>query len=113
MIRRPPRSTLFPYTTLFRSRTQSLRTCALLTIVDKSAVCFLRQTAGFMRISPTQRSAVLGRPALLQNASSSRKRTLFFFLLVMCAWRIVISPILPPHFPPAPTLHFPLPHYHT
>src|SRR2546430_12852158 len=25
MIRRPPRSTLFPYTTLFRSRTQQLR----------------------------------------------------------------------------------------
>jgi hypothetical protein len=35
-----------------------------------------------MRISPTQRSDVLGRPALLQNASSSRRRTLFFFLLV-------------------------------
>src|SRR6266581_5857868 len=27
MIRRPPRSTLFPYTTLFRSRPASLRTC--------------------------------------------------------------------------------------
>src|SRR3712207_7705231 len=26
MIRRPPRSTLFPYTTLFRSRPQALRT---------------------------------------------------------------------------------------
>src|SRR2546430_8312796 len=26
MIRRPPRSTLFPYTTLFRSRAESLRT---------------------------------------------------------------------------------------
>src|SRR2546430_10829209 len=26
MIRRPPRSTLFPYTTLFRSRSRSLRT---------------------------------------------------------------------------------------
>src|SRR5437588_9496278 len=28
MIRRPPRSTLFPYTTLFRSRRRSERTCA-------------------------------------------------------------------------------------
>src|SRR2546430_7030637 len=27
MIRRPPRSTLFPYTTLFRSRTTSSRRC--------------------------------------------------------------------------------------
>src|SRR5438477_8416458 len=26
MLRRPPRSTLFPYTTLFRSRTRSVRT---------------------------------------------------------------------------------------
>src|SRR2546425_7254931 len=28
MIRRPPRSTLFPYTTLFRSRSGNGRTCA-------------------------------------------------------------------------------------
>src|SRR5687768_18441442 len=28
MIRRPPRSTLFPYTTLFRSRTGTGRTCS-------------------------------------------------------------------------------------
>src|SRR2546428_6850402 len=28
MIRRPPRSTLFPYTTLFRSATRSLLSCA-------------------------------------------------------------------------------------
>src|SRR6266498_4803219 len=29
MIRRPPRSTLFPYTTLFRSRRRARRRCAL------------------------------------------------------------------------------------
>src|SRR5438552_13097009 len=29
MIRRPPRSTLFPYTTLFRSESRSMRTWAL------------------------------------------------------------------------------------
>src|SRR5258708_242432 len=28
MIRRPPRSTLFPYTTLFRSQTESCRSCS-------------------------------------------------------------------------------------
>src|SRR3712207_8650111 len=28
MIRRPPRSTLFPYTTLFRSKRKSCRSCA-------------------------------------------------------------------------------------
>src|SRR2546430_3701357 len=29
MIRRPPRSTLFPYTTLFRSRSEARRPCEL------------------------------------------------------------------------------------
>src|SRR5256885_14551617 len=40
MIRRPPRSTLFPYTTLFRSvdaREQRIRTLSL--IVDLTGVC--------------------------------------------------------------------------
>src|SRR3712207_7889487 len=39
MIRRPPRSTLFPYTTLFRSR--SRRSCAipLAKLVAKSTIC--------------------------------------------------------------------------
>src|SRR5258708_25651604 len=37
MIRRPPRSTLFPYTTLFRSSLSlSLRTCSLLSGVRRS-----------------------------------------------------------------------------
>src|SRR2546429_9457385 len=36
MIRRPPRSTLFPYTTLFRSRTKR-RHCAHLRWVDRPA----------------------------------------------------------------------------
>src|SRR2546422_7533903 len=29
MIRRPPRSTLFPYTTLFRSSTETMMTCSI------------------------------------------------------------------------------------
>src|SRR5436853_674078 len=33
MIRRPPRSTLFPYTTLFRSCTMKYRICALSTVI--------------------------------------------------------------------------------
>src|SRR5260370_5187758 len=37
MIRRPPRSTLFPYTTLFRSRSSgiSTRSCITVKIVDR------------------------------------------------------------------------------
>src|SRR5256885_11906517 len=36
MIRRPPRSTLFPYTTLFRSRSPALRRCVLSLLKDGS-----------------------------------------------------------------------------
>src|SRR3712207_7608780 len=36
MIRRPPRSTLFPYTTLFRSRTLSLTTATLVLSVTST-----------------------------------------------------------------------------
>src|SRR3712207_7318434 len=51
MIRRPPRSTLFPYTTLFRSRVQRLvvriRACAGDPTLPPSAVRFEVCTAGF------------------------------------------------------------------
>src|SRR5256885_6350513 len=33
MIRRPPRSTLFPYTTLFRSFFETLRACGALAVI--------------------------------------------------------------------------------
>src|SRR2546428_12861758 len=36
MIRRPPRSTLFPYTTLFRSRTRGLLECPRLPMLSYS-----------------------------------------------------------------------------
>src|SRR5438132_8158192 len=39
MIRRPPRSTLFPYTTLFRSKSRwSGSTCPLTTLTESSGV---------------------------------------------------------------------------
>src|SRR5256886_5834839 len=39
MIRRPPRSTLFPYTTLFRSRWNSGKNSALLANLHRPDVC--------------------------------------------------------------------------
>src|SRR3712207_7463415 len=45
MIRRPPRSTLFPYTTLFRSASQSfewIRFCRRRTVTLSSGHCFRR-----------------------------------------------------------------------
>src|ERR1039458_10264445 len=44
MIRRPPRSTLFPYTTLFRSRNDGL---------FQSPVAHDRQGDGFLRVQPS------------------------------------------------------------
>src|SRR5256885_3507117 len=39
MIRRPPRSTLFPYTTLFRSRSQQLAGVRAISSVMREVVC--------------------------------------------------------------------------
>src|SRR2546430_10383382 len=44
MIRRPPRSTLFPYTTLFRSREENLR----IFISQKSLSCALQVICKFL-----------------------------------------------------------------
>src|SRR5258705_6080763 len=42
MIRRPPRSTLFPYTTLFRSRAAGLSCCARRRSASASQLCTSR-----------------------------------------------------------------------
>src|SRR3712207_8639253 len=47
MIRRPPRSTLFPYTTLFRSTTPAL--LGLFSLVTLLAHCQMTQAAGAFR----------------------------------------------------------------
>src|SRR5256885_10066603 len=47
MIRRPPRSTLFPYTTLFRSRVSRLKPAQIISrILDRQ---LLRQGRGFRK----------------------------------------------------------------
>src|SRR3712207_8238256 len=47
MIRRPPRSTLFPYTTLFRSRHGDVVTFAANQHINPTNVCVLRKTCAF------------------------------------------------------------------
>src|SRR5256885_9902512 len=41
MIRRPPRSTLFPYTTLFRSRNEGARKCGVRVAVHEEEIRIL------------------------------------------------------------------------
>src|SRR6266568_1042904 len=48
MIRRPPRSTLFPYTTLFRSAPRSSRSSALATTTARSPAISTLETFGRM-----------------------------------------------------------------
>src|SRR3712207_7567448 len=67
MIRRPPRSTLFPYTTLFRSRTEDPPTSG-------------RRTGGRARSSargrrPDGRTAACGSPSGNRSARLDRKST--------------------------------------
>src|SRR3712207_7890097 len=59
MIRRPPRSTLFPYTTLFRSRTRAKREHALYQIGEQA-----RRTCG----------GAAGKRAALRAAAKREKR---------------------------------------
>src|SRR2546429_162317 len=64
MIRRPPRSTLFPYTTLFRSRCQSYR--------NPSRSAF-ESRARFHRRRPRNRPAVSGWPSQISGKSQWSK----------------------------------------
>src|SRR3989454_6329912 len=68
MIRRPPRSTLFPYTTLFRSRRNRARLA-----VPRVAVG-LRPTAEVVAVHDTLEAAALGDAADLDAVARSEDR---------------------------------------
>src|SRR3712207_7799729 len=55
MIRRPPRSTLFPYTTLFRSRPIGLRSCASRRWCRERLWCTNRLMGAERRLLPSVR----------------------------------------------------------
>src|SRR2546430_13827476 len=64
MIRRPPRSTLFPYTTLFRSRSAPLRTTAFPPLQSGPRLLGKRdvlQRHALLPGSPPNRAALLAR----------------------------------------------------
>src|SRR5690554_7658241 len=54
MTRRPPRSTLFPYTTLFRSKSYCSRRFGGATCDDKSAQIYARFDKNDWRIQPAE-----------------------------------------------------------
>src|SRR3712207_3026803 len=75
MIRRPPRSTLFPYTTLFRSPTSINLLCNLhLPSSSQELVAFQRPHSPFFRLKPIRFRSLLKVGSLrLLPAKLSRK----------------------------------------
>src|SRR2546425_4831568 len=81
MIRRPPRSTLFPYTTLFRSQQRVVRfrfACnkAMRDIIDQVAFLSLRKCRSEEHTSELQSLAYLVCRLLLEK--KKKKRTLVY-----------------------------------
>src|SRR3712207_7955304 len=73
MIRRPPRSTLFPYTTLFRSRGESARPSHPVgrqKDVNEGGRCAM--LAGCFPRSFPDRGAIVGTPRETQDRKSTR-----------------------------------------
>src|SRR2546430_11671842 len=78
MIRRPPRSTLFPYTTLFRSSVRSITATSFASREFKSpGKCPLAATAPKPIIAP--RSTVLFGFELLEHVVDDRERGIGLF----------------------------------
>src|SRR2546430_16889346 len=76
MIRRPPRSTLFPYTTLFRSQLQNFRTVFPFRCFDWKAEQRQRNASPFDRpafpcTQPSSRSLMLERMEKLKQFFSA------------------------------------------
>src|SRR3712207_7410187 len=72
MIRRPPRSTLFPYTTLFRSGRAQAAGRKLMQEVERASR--LDQAAGFVKVAPASAFTRLFRRAT-QYVAEDRKST--------------------------------------
>src|SRR5688572_31705433 len=77
MIRRPPRSTLFPYTTLFRSRTRArVSICWMPTILYlfkyESSVSVERQFEAMRLASRTTKPSTQDRKSTRLNSSHSQ-----------------------------------------
>src|SRR2546430_11857542 len=80
MIRRPPRSTLFPYTTLFRSRQRADpagpgRQGVRRLVLDRAALARVRASAARGRSVPEQRSHGLGRARSEEHTSELQSQS--------------------------------------
>src|SRR2546422_2147627 len=70
MIRRPPRSTLFPYTTLFRSSTATHRGSTF----SSATVNWMRARSGKRRWPPPNSSSIISSPSSTKTVFSRQER---------------------------------------
>src|SRR3712207_9204475 len=74
MIRRPPRSTLFPYTTLFRSACTTIERALGMSVVARPWYKQAQEADGFV-VTDFFIGAVRGQPASMATYSSRSPRT--------------------------------------
>src|SRR3712207_8936863 len=72
MIRRPPRSTLFPYTTLFRSMTPPAEQVMDFTVINPNSVAWELFDAGMNHQPPTQVTDAIVRYLMASDRKSTR-----------------------------------------
>src|SRR5260370_24810280 len=87
MIRRPPRSTLFPYTTLFRSGTTTIAAAGTLNITGGGHALSVRtlNIAGTATVSGVSSSLSLGSGAMVNNQRCGEHTTqLQSHLILVC-----------------------------
>src|SRR3712207_8140627 len=73
MIRRPPRSTLFPYTTLFRSRFQSV--ASVEAPDDRTVVINLTEPDAALLTALAFGAGVIGDPATFEDPATALDRS--------------------------------------
>src|SRR5258705_7855825 len=76
MIRRPPRSTLFPYTTLFRSLLPALRPARRRAVRDRAGQRGVGGPDVYRRVPPVELAPRRHRPARVPRGELDRKSTL-------------------------------------
>src|SRR3712207_8725797 len=96
MIRRPPRSTLFPYTTLFRSRAVSVACCSSAVVSPRSFACqknvcrLGRRKSASTRMtrlrSEEHTSELQSRQYLVCRLLLEKKNTEFFIILILLSY---------------------------
>src|SRR3712207_7592093 len=91
MIRRPPRSTLFPYTTLFRSPVRNRDRRDFRFPPDRAAAAHGRGVPGFLPARPSHHVRERGAARLEEHTAELQSRQYF-----VCRPLLVKKTLLPP-----------------